>query len=246
MKTKVVQLIPAVLALATIGFRYFGLWCTNVGNPCYRGWLDQSFLGLVNPLDSFGRYFFLLTLILIFVSWPVFKSWLKFAAWVLPFVFLDIVSTPVWPRAQGLLGMFPGGPGRTEIAATDGKFFLASSLLVIVFSFIRECLTAAGKRSRKEIEDIVKELWALAGAIAGFIFAVLFFQVSFIPLTTIDAILLYSFGALVLGIPALGYASFLAYRKMRSHARLEWRLALIFLSSTATILVFTLRAVMGG
>lgn len=243
MKTKIIQFIPALITLVFIGFRYFSNWCINSVPSCYGSLIHQSYQYFTYPLFLFSLFLFPVTLILIFVPRHLFISWLKFAVWAIPLSFIYIATTPVSPPSQGF-GMFSGGPDRTEISINNGLIFLVLSLIVVILAFIRERLVTAGKRSREEIDSIVKELWMLAGAIAGFIFAILFLYASIAPLSvTIDAASSYFFGMLVFGISVLGYASLLTYRKICTHSRPEWRLILTFVLSGMTIIIFALSIV---
>lgn len=126
MKNKITQFVPAILALLIIGFRYFGIWCTEAGNLCYRTWLDRTFLEITNPLDSFARYFLVITLVLILIPREIFKSWLKFAAWVIPLSILYIWTTPVWDTS-----LLPFS--RDDAARLAGGVFSAASLLLILW-----------------------------------------------------------------------------------------------------------------
>ena len=128
MKNRTIQFIPAVLVLLAIGFRYFGLWCTEAGNLCYRTWLDRTFLEITNPLDNFARYFLVVTLILIFVPRGIFKSWLKFAVWAIPLAIIFIASTPVIDTS-----LLPFS--RDDAARLAGGVFSAASLLLILWKY---------------------------------------------------------------------------------------------------------------
>ena len=129
MKTKITQFVPALLAVAVIGFRYFGLWCTEAGNPCYRTWLDRTFLEITNPLDSFARYFLVIALVLIFIPRSTFNSWLKLAAWAIPFSIIYIALTPV--NSNAFMDFFPFY--RDDAARLAGEVFAAVSLLLILY-----------------------------------------------------------------------------------------------------------------
>lgn len=243
MKTKIIQSVPALITLLFIGFSYFSQWCSGAGQACFRTIVDRMIPVVTFPLYFFSIFFLPIALILIFVPRHLFISWLKFAVWAIPLSFIYIATTPVSSPAQGF-GMFPGGPNRTEISINNGLIFLVLSLIVVILAFIRGRLVIAGKRSREEIDNIVKELWMLAGAIAGLIFAILFLYASIAPLSvTIDAASSYFFGTLVFGISVLGYAGLLAYRKIRIHSRPEWRLMLTFVLSGMTIIIFVLSVV---
>lgn len=127
MKTKIIQFIPAILALLAIGFSYFSLWCTEFGQLCYRTWLDAIFLSIVNPLYFFSLYFLPIVIILSFVPREIFKSWLKLAVWAIPISILYIWATPVWDTS-----LLPFS--RDDAARLAGGIFSAVSLALIIIS----------------------------------------------------------------------------------------------------------------
>lgn len=127
---RLIQFIPVLLAVFVIGFRYFGLWCTNAGNFCYRTLLDRTFLEITNPLDSFARYFLLIAIVLIFIPRRTFISWLKFATWALPLLFIFVASTPVYDAS------FLFSFGRDDAARLAGQIFAIASLILIVWKSI--------------------------------------------------------------------------------------------------------------
>ena len=232
MNSRVTQIIPAVLALAVIGFRYFSQWCIEITRACYGTMIDHIAFSVTNPLDSFTRFFIVIALILILIPKAIFKSWLKFAAWALPLAFLDIASTPVYGAMQGF-GMMPSGPGRDDAARSDGQLFLIISLIIIVFGFIRARLEASGKRTEREIKSILKESWVVVTAIAGFAFAAFLLYPPFVR--TISASITDFAGAVSLSLVTLGYGGYVAYRKNRAHEPLGWRLPLAFSLAGVTI-----------
>lgn len=128
MKTKIIQFVPLILAILTIGFRYFGLWCTEVGNLCYRTWLDRTFLEITNPLDSFARYFLVASLVIIFIPREIFKSWLKLAVWMIPLSIIYIASTPVIDTS-----LIPFS--RDDAARLAGGVFAVISLILITWKY---------------------------------------------------------------------------------------------------------------
>ena len=133
MKSRMIQFVPAVVAILVVGFRYFSLWCTEVGHACYRTWLDIAFLGIINPFDSFARYFLPIAVILAFVPRGIFKSWLKFAVWALPIAFIYIATTPVSWSGMGLnFSSFY----RDDAARLMGGVFTVVSALLIIYKLI--------------------------------------------------------------------------------------------------------------
>ncbi len=234
MNSRVTQIIPAVLALAVIGFRYYSQWCITASLTCYGAWEHWIYLGVTSPTFFFSVYFAPIALLLIFIPKAIFKSWLKFAAWALPLAFLDIASTPVYGAMQGF-GMMPSGPGRDDAARSDGQLFLIISLIIIVFGFIRARLEASGKRTEREIKSILKESWVVVTAIAGFAFAAFLLYPPFVR--TISASITDFAGAVSLSLVTLGYGGYVAYRKNRAHEPLGWRLPLAFSLAGVTIVL---------
>src|SRR3989344_731883 len=95
MKNKIIQFIPAVLAIVAISFRYFSLWCTNSVPSCYGTLIHQMALEITKPLYNFSLYFIPIAIILVFISRDVFNSWLKFAAWAIPLAIIYTALNPV-------------------------------------------------------------------------------------------------------------------------------------------------------
>lgn len=95
MKSKFIQLIPALLSTVGIGFSRFSLWCTSEGHFCYRGWSDQYFIGTINPLYFFALYSLPLAIVLIFVRRDVFNFWVNPAIVILVVSLGFIATTPV-------------------------------------------------------------------------------------------------------------------------------------------------------
>jgi len=115
-----------MLALTAIGFRHFSLWCTDVGQFCYRTWLDRIFLDITKPLYFFALYFLPIAIVLVFVPREIFKSWLKLAAWALPLAIIFIAMTPVIDTS-----LLPFQ--RDDAARLAGGLFAVVSLLLIAW-----------------------------------------------------------------------------------------------------------------
>ena len=128
MKTKITQFIPAVIALVAIGFSYFSLWCTGSGHLCYRTWLDSVFLDIINPLYFYSLYFLPIAIVLVFIPWTIFNSWLKLAAWMIPLSIFYIAITPVVDNS-----LIPFN--RDDAARLAGGVFAAASLLLILYKW---------------------------------------------------------------------------------------------------------------
>lgn len=132
MKTKIIQFIPAILALLAIGFSYFSQWCTSDGQMCYRTFLDQMFPYITNPLYFFALYLLPLAIILVFIPRNIFISWLKLAAWAIPLSIIFIATTHVNFTGIGM-DFFPFY--RDDAARLAGEVFSAISLILIIWKY---------------------------------------------------------------------------------------------------------------
>ena len=130
MKNKIIQFIPAIIALLVIVFRYFSNWCIDSALFCYGTWIHQNALTVIKPLYFFAIFSLPIAIILVFVPQKVFKSWLKFAAWALPILFIYIAMTPVWDSSW-----IPFV--RDDAARLAGVLFSAISFLIILWEIYR-------------------------------------------------------------------------------------------------------------
>ena len=128
MKTKIIQSIPALLVLLAIGFRHFSTWCIDSIYSCYGSLVHQIYQYFTYPLFSFSLFFLPIAIILIFVSRETFKSWLKFAVWSLPLLFIFIAIQPVYP--QQILSA-----DRDDAARLAGGVFAVLSILLIIWKW---------------------------------------------------------------------------------------------------------------
>src|SRR3989338_7512308 len=126
MKNKIIQFIPAILAIIAVGFRYFSKWCIGAEQACFRTLLDRIYLQSISPVFYFAIYFLPIALILAFIPREIFKSWLKLAAWILPLSILYIWVTPVW--SNSLLPF-----NRDDAARLAGQVFAVISILIIIW-----------------------------------------------------------------------------------------------------------------
>lgn len=125
MKTKITQGIPALLALAAIGFRYVSNWCVDSTSYCYGTWVHQVALSVTKPLYFFALFFLPLAIALIIISRNIFNSWLRFAAWTLPLLFIFIAMQPV---VSSFLST-----DRDDAARLAGEVFAAISLALVIW-----------------------------------------------------------------------------------------------------------------
>jgi len=126
MKTKIIQFIPAILALFFIGFRYFSNWCIFTNRICYGTVISHVSLSFTKPLFLFSLFFLPIAIILVFVPQKVFNSWLKLAIWTLPLAFIYIAMTPVWDSSW-----IPFV--RDDAARLAGVLFSSISFLLILW-----------------------------------------------------------------------------------------------------------------
>ncbi|MFZ2167446.1 MAG: hypothetical protein WAV50_01090 [Minisyncoccia bacterium] len=124
MKTKLIQSVPALLALLAIVFRYVSNWCIDFAS-CYGTWVSHVALSFTKPLYFFALYVLPVAIILVFVSRPVFNSWLKIAVWLLPLAFIFVASQPV---VASFLST-----DRDDAARLAAEVFAALSLILIVW-----------------------------------------------------------------------------------------------------------------
>jgi len=139
MKTKLTQLIPVVLALLIIGFRYFSNWCIDVASSCYGTWIHQISLTFTKPLYFFALALLPIAIIVIFIPRKVFMSWIKLAAWMIPVSIIFIALTPV--NSNAFMDFFPFY--RDDAARLAGEVFSTISLILIIWKWI------ASRRARR-------------------------------------------------------------------------------------------------
>ncbi len=132
-KIKIIQSIPATLALAAIGFSYFSQWCAITGQMCFRTVIDRMIPETTYPLYFFSLFFLPIAAILVFVSRNIFSSWLKFSAWAIPLSIFYIATTPVNFTGIGM-DFFPFY--RDDAARLAGGIFAAASLILIIWKSI--------------------------------------------------------------------------------------------------------------
>jgi len=128
MKNKIIQSIPVVLTLLVIGFRYFSNWCIDSIPSCYGSWIHQTFQYTTSPLYIFAICFVLVALILVFIPRQIFISWLKFAVWALPLLFIFVAIQPV--NATHILST-----NRDDAARLVGEIFAGVSLILIIWKW---------------------------------------------------------------------------------------------------------------
>jgi len=95
MKSKLMQMIPALVALIGIGIAPASYWCIYSNGVCSTTWINHIYQYVTNPFFNFALYFLPAAIILIFVRGDIFNSWLKFALWAIPLSTLFIAAMPV-------------------------------------------------------------------------------------------------------------------------------------------------------
>ena len=131
MKNKIIHWIPFVLVLFVFGFSYFSQWCAGTGQVCYGTLIDQMIPEITYPAYFFALYVLPIVLILAFVARPIFNSWLKFTAWMLPLLFIFVVTTPVSSSVP--LDVIPFY--RDDAARVAGGLFATLSLILIIWKY---------------------------------------------------------------------------------------------------------------
>ncbi|MFA5745021.1 MAG: hypothetical protein WC887_02300 [Candidatus Paceibacterota bacterium] len=133
MKKKLIQFIPALLALMTVGFRYFSNWCIFTTGVCYGTTISHISLTITKPLYNFSLYLLPILIILVFIPRHIFNSWLKFVTWSIPLAIIFIAFTPVSFTGLGI-DFFPFY--RDDAARLAGEVFSGISLILIIWKFI--------------------------------------------------------------------------------------------------------------
>lgn len=127
MKNKLIQFVPALLALVAIGFSYFSIWCIFTTRVCYATVIDHISFTITQPLYFFSLFFLPIALILAFIPRHIFNSWLKFAVWALPLLLILVATQPV---VSGFLST-----NRDDAARLAGQVFAGISLILIVWKY---------------------------------------------------------------------------------------------------------------
>ena len=127
------QFVPATIALIGCALAPVVYWCVFTTHVCYGTFISNIEPGVINPFYSFSLYTLPITIILIFVPREIFKSWLKFAAWALPFAFIYIATTPV---SGGGIGLNFSNFYRDDAARLMGGVFSIISAVLVVLKFI--------------------------------------------------------------------------------------------------------------
>jgi|SRR3989344_8659388 len=129
MKTKIIQIVPAIFAFLAVGLRYFSNWCIDSIPSCYGTWLHSITFIITRPLYFYALSLLPITIILAFVPRTIFQSWLRLAAWLVPVSLVAIFITPVTSNSWMPLYFV----SREEMAWYLGLFFAAASLVLIIY-----------------------------------------------------------------------------------------------------------------
>lgn len=139
MKNKTLQCIPLIFAILGVFYRYVSNWCIDSG-PCYATWVNESALTFTKPLYFFSLYSIPLAILLIFIPRSVFNSWLKLAAWLLPFACIMIAAQPVSWTGIGINFVFIS---RDDLARGMAIFVDLLSFMLIAWKYFRSRATVA-------------------------------------------------------------------------------------------------------
>lgn len=93
--TKIIQSIPALLALIGTASAHISYWCIYSNGACYTTWVNHIYESFTHPLYFFTLYSLPLTILLVFIRRDVFNSWLKLALWAVPLSVIFIANTDV-------------------------------------------------------------------------------------------------------------------------------------------------------
>jgi hypothetical protein len=130
MKAKLVQIIPAVIALLAIGFNYFSIWCIFTNRACYGTTIDHIGLSITQPAYFFALYFLIAAIIAIFIPRPVFNSWVNFSIWAVVLAIIFMATQPVY-STQIIFAT-----DRDSAARLSGQIFAGISLILIIWKSI--------------------------------------------------------------------------------------------------------------
>lgn len=148
--------------LLAIGFSFFSLWCTDIGQLCYRTWLDRVFIDITSPLYFLSLFLLPIALIIAFVPRRIFNAWFKFALWAIPLSVLYIWNTPVTDTS-----FLPFT--RDDAARKAGLVFALASLICIA---LRPALVALNRLNKNaaglaDSTNLIKEQIILLASITG-------------------------------------------------------------------------------
>lgn len=135
MKNLLAKISPLFIAVIGVAFAPMSNLCIDSYRGCYGSWVDHIFQYFTQPLYYFSVPALFIAVVVIFIPWSVFKSWLKFAAWFLPLCFIFIAITPVSWTGLGP-DFFPYY--RINAAHDAGTAFTVLSLLLIAWKMYRQ------------------------------------------------------------------------------------------------------------
>ncbi|MDE2020906.1 MAG: hypothetical protein KGJ13_11270, partial [Patescibacteria group bacterium] len=123
-----------LVSLLGAGSWYLTDICIHAVGCLMRTILWDIALPIINPGYAFFIWALAISVVLVFVSKEIFISWLKFAAWYLPLMFLSIALTPVSYTGIGI-DLYPYY--RINAAHDAGVAFVVLSLLLIAWKYWR-------------------------------------------------------------------------------------------------------------
>lgn len=136
MKTKIQSIIVATIVVVIGYILSHPIFFHTCGNTYqfndYTGCLDSSIKEIGFPLFDFSVWVLLSVALMAFLSEKIFKSWLRFAMWAIPFLVLFIATTTVSGSRMGI-NFFPFY--RDDAARLAGGVFAAASLVLIIWKW---------------------------------------------------------------------------------------------------------------
>jgi hypothetical protein len=179
MKTKIIQFVPALVALLVIGFRYFSNWCIDDISVCYGTWIHWVSLSITKPLYLFSLFFLPVAIVLAFLPRETFRPWLKFAMWAIPISVIYIWTTPL--NSSSWMEFFPFY--RDDAARFAGVLFSIGSLIITIPKFV---LSSVYKRknpysSPEDLHPYLASWYMVLNAIGGLVCISAVFVMSIIP-----------------------------------------------------------------
>jgi hypothetical protein len=168
MKSKIIQIIPVLLALVIIGFAHFSQWCAGTTHSCHWPVIDQMIPYITYPLYFFALYSLPITIVLVCIRRDLFNSWFKFSLLALPLSILYIANTDVTSGGAYFV-LFPFY--RDDAARLAAEVFTAVSLALIIFKTVLPKIRESYRKKYgpEEAETEIKDFIILLASSVGLI-----------------------------------------------------------------------------
>lgn len=133
---RLVQLIPVLLLGAGLGIDEIALRCTDPEPQCSLGvFFTPLFTSIWTPLYLFSEYAIWGGIILIFVPWRIFKSWLKFGIpWLLFSIFLVAITFESSPSLLGYDELL----NKMHLATYTGIIFSVVTIIIVLVQLLKK------------------------------------------------------------------------------------------------------------